>query len=68
MKTVYSQSKDYFSTLEKDETDMMKHSQNFITRQRLNREVQFTEDFKKRFMTKDYGNYEKYEKNKIELN
>lgn len=35
---------------------------------KLNREINFTDDFRKRFMTKEYGNYEKYEKNSIEEN
>jgi hypothetical protein len=32
---------------------------------RLGREIDFTDDFRKRFMTKEYGNYEKYEKNSV---
>lgn len=32
---------------------------------RLGRDIDFTEDFRKRFMTRDYGNYEKYEKNSV---
>lgn len=43
----------------------MNQTKNFATRTRLNREIDFTDDFRKRFMTKDYGNYEKYEKNAI---
>ena len=46
---------------------MMTQTKNFVMRQRLNREMQFTDDFRKRFMTKDYGNYDKYEKNKVEV-
>jgi hypothetical protein len=33
---------------------------------RLNRQIDFGEDFRKKFMTRDYGNYDKYEKNSIE--
>lgn len=35
-------------------------------RTRLEREIKFDDDFRKRFMTKEYGNYEKYENNNIE--
>ena len=31
----------------------------------MNREIDFTDDFRKRFMTREYGNYEKYDKNSI---
>jgi hypothetical protein len=34
-------------------------------RLRLNREINFDDDFRKRFMTNEYGNYEKYEKNSV---
>ena len=43
----------------------MQQSKHYADRIRLNRQIEFTEDFKKRFMTKDYGNYEKYEKNSV---
>jgi len=32
---------------------------------RLKREMSFSEDFRKRFMTREYGNYEKYDKNSV---
>lgn len=44
----------------------MNNTKNYKTRLRLNRQIEFSEDFRKRFMTRDYGNYEKYEKNSIE--
>jgi len=44
----------------------MAHTRNYVTRARMNREIDFTEDFRKKYMTKDYGHYEKYEKNKVE--
>mmetsp|Transcript_16347 Transcript_16347/g.25275 ORF Transcript_16347/g.25275 Transcript_16347/m.25275 type:complete len:84 (-) Transcript_16347:799-1050(-) len=47
------------------ERDMMNHTKNFVTRMRYNREIDMTEDFRKQYMTKEYGNYEKYEKNSI---
>ena len=34
-------------------------------RSRLNREIDFTEDFRKKYMTREYGNYDKYEKNSV---
>ena len=32
---------------------------------RLNKEIDFTDDFRKRFMTRENGNYKKYEKNSV---
>jgi len=43
---------------------MMNNTKNYTTRLRLNREISFTDDFRKRFMTREYGNYEKYEEGK----
>ena len=37
-------------------------------RMRLNRQIDFSEDFRKRFVTKEYGNYDKYEKNFVKVN
>lgn len=54
----------YFDTVGKNERDLMANTKNYVSRMRLNREVRFNEDFRKRFMTKDYGNYEKYEDGK----
>ena len=31
----------------------------------MNRDFEFTEDFRKKFITREYGNYEKYEKNAV---
>ncbi len=45
---------------------MMTQTQNYTNRMRLNRQIDFGEDFRKKFMTRDYGNYDKYEKNSIE--
>jgi hypothetical protein len=45
---------------------MMNNTKNYTTRFRLNREINFTEDFRNKFMTKEYGNYEKYTKNSVE--
>jgi hypothetical protein len=43
----------------------MKNTKNYVTRLRLNKQIDFTEDFKTRFMTREYGNYDKYEKNSV---
>lgn len=51
----------YFDVAGKSERDMMNQTKNYTTRLRLNRQIEFTEDFRKRFMTREYGNYEKYE-------
>lgn len=47
------------------ERDIMNFTKNYTMRARLNRELDHTEDFKNKYLTKEYGNYEKYEKNKI---
>lgn len=43
----------------------MANTKNFVLRTRLDRELDFTEDFRKKYMTREYGHYEKYEKNKV---
>ena len=48
------------------ERDMMNTTKNYTMRARLNRDLDFTEDFRKRYLTNEYGNYEKYEENKVE--
>jgi len=60
------QAAEYFNNISKNERDMMANTKNFVTRSKLNREIDFTEDFRKKYMTKEYGHYEKYEKNKVE--
>ena len=32
---------------------------------RLAREIDYSEDFRKKYLSRDYGNYDKYEKNAI---
>ena len=49
------------------EQEMMTLTKNFTMRHRLNRDIEFTEDFKKKFLTKEYGNFEKYEKNFVKV-
>jgi len=46
---------------------MMLNTKNYVMRTRLNRDLDFTEDFRKQYLTKEYGNYEKYDKNKVEV-
>ena len=58
---------DYFQDISKDEIDMMRNTKNYTMRHRLNREINHSEDFTKRFLTNEYGNYDKYDKNKIEV-
>jgi len=48
-----------------NEKDMMNNTKNYVMRHRLNREISFNDDFRKKYMTNEYGNYEKYEKNKV---
>jgi len=45
---------------------MMNNTKNFTMRHRLNREIDYTDDFRKKYLTKEYGNYEKYDLNKVE--
>jgi hypothetical protein len=56
----------FFNIVQKSEQDMMNNTKNFTMRYRLNREIDFSDDFRKKYMTKEYGNYEKYTKNSIE--
>ena len=56
---------EYLNDIMKDEKDMMNNTKNYTMRHRLNREINHSEDFRKRFITKEYGNYEKYEKNRV---
>jgi len=58
---IVKNAKGYFDTSTASERDMMNHTKNFVNRMRLNREIDFTEDFRKRHMTQEYGNYEKYD-------
>jgi hypothetical protein len=50
----------------KNEKEMMAATKNLVTRTRMRRELDWgSEDFRKKILTQDYGNYEKYEKNAI---
>jgi hypothetical protein len=43
----------------------MQTSKNIMTRLRLGKHIDFSDDFRKRFLNNEYGNYEKYEKNEV---
>ena len=43
----------------------MNNTRNLVMRMKLNRDINFTDDFRKQHMIKNYGNYEKYDKNKV---
>ena len=60
MERLYDKSADYFSKVHKEEGDMMQTTKHLEERMRLEKEIDFTEDFRKRFLTNEYGNYEKY--------
>jgi len=64
-KDISRQASKYFNTVTSDETDMMNNTKNFTMRHRLNRELDFTDDFRKKYLTKEYGNYDKYTKNSV---
>ena len=55
----------FFNAVTSNEQDMMNATKNFTMRSRLNKELDFTDDFRKKYITKDYGNYEKYTKNSV---
>lgn len=55
----------YFDAVKGSQKDIMNTTRNFVLRTRLGKEVDFTDEFRKRFMTTEYGNYEKYDKNSI---
>lgn len=57
---------DFMSVVNQNEKDLMNTTKTFMQRIRLNRDIQFNEDFRKKHITREYGNYEKYENNKIE--
>jgi len=65
VKDLSKDAEQYFSLLSQDDKDMMSNTREMVKRMRFQKEVQFNEGFKKRFMTRDYGNYEKYEKNYV---
>lgn len=57
----------YFNNVSKNEKDMMNSTKNLVMRQRLNREISFNDDFRKKYIVNEYGNYEKYTKNSIKI-
>ena len=67
MRDMHDKAAQYFNVVNKNEKDVMNQTKNYKTRIRLQRQVEFTEDFRKRFMTREYGNYEKYEDGKNQV-
>lgn len=57
--------KEYFKNVSQDESDLMQNTKSYVMRLRMNKEIDFTDDFRKKHMTREYGNYRKYEKNSI---
>jgi hypothetical protein len=41
----------FFTDIQKDEIDMMRNTKNYTMRTRLNREINYSEDFKKKYLT-----------------
>lgn len=64
MRDFTDEASEYFDVAGKSDRDMMNNTKNYATRLRLKREVSFESDFRKRFMTREYGNYDKYEEGK----
>lgn len=55
-----------FNTVNSNEKEMMNNTKNYTMRHRLNRDLDFNDDFRKKYLSKEYGNYEKYDLNKVE--
>lgn len=56
----------FFNTQTASEKEMMNFTKNYVMRHKLNRDLQFSEDFRNKYLTKEYGNYDKYKENKVE--
>lgn len=63
---IQHQAAKFFNHVSSSEQDMMNNTKNFTMRHRLNRDLDFSDDFRRKYMTKEYGNYQKYEKNSVE--
>ena len=57
----------YFNNVSQNEQDMMNSTKNLVMRKRLNREISFNDDFRRKYIVNEYGNYEKYQKNSISV-
>lgn len=55
-----------FNNVGSHESEMMNFTKNYKLRMKLNRELEHSEDFRVKYLTNEYGNYEKYEKQKVE--
>lgn len=66
MKDLHVNAGDQFNVISQNEKDLMATTKNLVNRTRMQREIDFgSEDFRKKILTQDYGNYEKYEKNAV---
>jgi hypothetical protein len=65
MRDFATDSQEFFNTVGKNEKDLMQATKTITQRMRLTKQVKFDEDFRKRYIAREYGNYEKYEKNAV---
>lgn len=65
-KDIQHNAANFFNHVTSNEQDMMNATKNFTMRKRLNREHDnYSDDFRKKYITQDYGNYEKYKNNSV---
>ena len=56
----------FMNTISQEEQDMMQYTRNLTLRGRLDKEEPLEDlDLRKKLMTQEYGNYDKYAKNKV---
>lgn len=68
MANLHVKAGEHFNVVTKNEKDLMATTKNLITRTRMQREIDWgSEDFRRKTLTQDYGNYEKYEKNAVNI-
>lgn len=62
MADLHTKASEHMNAVSKNEKDFMAATRNLVTRTRMQRDVDWgSEDFRKKILTQDYGNYEKYE-------
>lgn len=62
LEDIHRQASEHFDVIGKNEKDLMATTKNLVQRTRMQRDLDWgSEDFRKRILTQDYGNYEKYE-------
>lgn len=57
----------FFNNVSANEKDMMNSTKNLVMRKRLNRDIAFNDDFRKKYIVNEYGNYDKYTKNSVTI-